>query len=353
MLGLAVMAAAVQGIRGHAAHTSHSTAFVLAYVALRWFAGRIWKRGSVITDWPLAQVGAGALPWLVSLFVDTPWKYRLWALGLVIDLVILLVSTRDRALRHARAQQARHPDHRPHGNRRRDGVPPGLSEARVDPGHLAERLGLYVILVLGEGMIRIIDATSENERWDLPLAAAALGAFALLAAIWTLGLLYGSDGIPQLRGGTLPARLTMLLHALITAAMAALAAALGTAVTHADVHLPGAQRWLLCGAVAGYFAVALAASLGTGVKRGWLAGWALPCVVLPLVLAALGGDLPGWRLSGRSPRSSAGRSSTTRAPRMTPRTRAAGNGAPWPCQSAALARAFSEVSAGAGRGRSS
>ncbi|MFJ4713514.1 low temperature requirement protein A [Streptomyces sp. NPDC088785] len=294
MLGMAVMAAAVDGIHSHGYGTAQADAFVIAYVALRWLAGRVWERGSVITDRPLAQMGAGALPWLVSLFVGEPWKYWLWTLGLVVDLVVLLTSSRDRALRAAEEQQARRPRHRIRDPRRGDGTPPRLSEARVDPAHLAERLGLYVIVVLGEGVIQVIDAAAEHEEWNLPLAAAALGSFALLAAIWALSLLYGARGIPQLRGSDLPARLAMLLHAAITAAMAALAAALGVAVAHPDTQLPAAQRWLLCAALAGYFTIDLVAALTTAPKAAWVAGWAAPCILLPLALGAFGAHLPTW-----------------------------------------------------------
>ncbi|WP_267880696.1 MULTISPECIES: low temperature requirement protein A [unclassified Streptomyces] len=81
MFGMAVMAASV-----HTVQTGHATAFVIAYVALRWQAGRIWQRGSIVVDWPLAQFGSGAVPWLVSLFVDAPLRYWLWALGIALDI---------------------------------------------------------------------------------------------------------------------------------------------------------------------------------------------------------------------------------------------------------------------------
>ncbi len=96
MFGMAVMAPSVHTVRG-----SHAIAFVIAYVALRWQAGRVWRRGSVVVDWPLAQFGSGAVPWLVSLFVEAPLRYWLWALGIALDIVTLLVSTRHRALRRA------------------------------------------------------------------------------------------------------------------------------------------------------------------------------------------------------------------------------------------------------------
>ncbi|MFU0441827.1 low temperature requirement protein A [Streptomyces sp. KAI-26] len=293
MFGMAVMAASV-----HTVQTGHAVAFVIAYVALRWQAGRVWQRGSIVVDWPLAQFGSGAVPWLVSLFVDAPLRYWLWALGIALDIVTLLVSTRDRTLRRAHERAARHREGRPppgpaHGPA---AGPPRLSESRVDTAHMGERLGLYVIIVLGEGVIQIIGAASERDDWDGPLAATGLGAFGLLAGICTLSLLYGTNGIPHLRKGTLAPRLAMLLHAVMTGFLVALATALGSAITHVDDVLPRGQHWLLCGAVAGYFAAGLVAALPLANRsdRVWLLGWALPCLTVSLALAPLGERLPAW-----------------------------------------------------------
>ncbi|MFI1224492.1 MULTISPECIES: low temperature requirement protein A [unclassified Streptomyces] len=293
MFGMAVMAASVHTVR-----TSHAVAFVIAYVALRLQAGRIWQRGSIVVDWPLAQFGAGAVPWLVSLFVETPLRYWLWALGIALDIVTLLISTRDRTLRRANERAARRRDDRPPPGPAHSTAPapPRLSESRVDAAHMGERLGLYVIIVLGEGVIQIIDAASERDDWDRPLAATGLGAFGLLAAICTLSLLYGTNGIPHLRKDALAPRLAMLLHAVMTGFLVALATALGSAVTHVDDVLPKGQHWLLCGAMAGYFAAGLVAALPLADRsdRIWLLGWALPCVAGAAALAPLGVRLPAW-----------------------------------------------------------
>ncbi|RPK56438.1 Bacterial low temperature requirement A protein (LtrA) [Streptomyces sp. ADI96-02] len=300
MAGMAVMAASVDSVR-----TSHTTAFVLAYVVLRWQAGRIWQRGSVVVDWPLAQFDAGSVPWLVSLFTHAPARYWLWGLGVALDILTLLVSTRGRTLRRAaeraaeRAERHRRHDHgRPPGPPHDDEAekPPALTEARIDTAHMSERLGLYVIIVLGEGVIQVIDAASDREVWNRPLALTALAAFALLAGVWTLSLLYGHNGIPRLRQDALAPRLAMLLHALTTGFLAALATALGSAVAHPDAVLPRGQHWLLCCAMAGYFATGLLAGLPLTARpdRVWILGWALPCVAASLLLAPLGVRLPSW-----------------------------------------------------------
>ncbi|MFC7303802.1 low temperature requirement protein A [Streptomyces monticola] len=291
MLGMAVMAASVSGL--HASGDVQAVAFVAAYVALRWFAGRVWKRGQIVTDWPLAQLGLGATPWLISLLTPEPWRPWLWALGIAIDLVVLLTASSDATVRNAAQRYRRAVEHRgPPPGSPRDGQQPVVAAAHTDSAHLAERLGLYVIIVLGEGLIQVIDAAADEEHWNLPLAATGLGAFALLAAIWTLSLRYGYDGVPGLQASTLAPRYALFLHALLTATLAALAAALGLAVAHADGPLPAGTRMLLCGAMTLYFLIGTGAALTRSHGRGRLLRVAVPCALVPVVLAAAGQQLP-------------------------------------------------------------
>ncbi|WP_421742731.1 low temperature requirement protein A [Cellulomonas sp.] len=284
MLGLAVMAASVPGI-----HESRSNAFVIAYVALRWFSGAVIARGKVLLDWPLAQYGLGAVPWLVSLWVDAPLKYWLWVVGIAIDLVVLLLASAARTMQNAEERMDR-------GQGGRRGGPGGgrpfvLQGTHTDEEHLAERLGLFVIIVLGEGLIQIIDAAADSATWNQDPALVALGAFALLAAVWTAGLLHGTAGIPQLTPHTVAPRIVMLLHALLTGALAALAAALGVAVEHAHEPLPDQYRALLCGAVAAFCAIGVVTALLVGKNRRWILARGVPSVLVPVALIFLWPDL--------------------------------------------------------------
>ncbi|MFI5868399.1 low temperature requirement protein A [Streptomyces sp. NPDC051546] len=326
MIGMAVMAASVPGIE-----TRHTDAFVIAYVLLRWFGGRIWERGKVVTDWPLAQYGAGSAPWLVSLFAPDSWRYWLWAAGVAIDTVTLLLVSAERIMRQASERFARlmkrRERHRPAA---RTEVPPavrkngsesgaGVQESgpRLGPGgtrprggpaqhperkpptapvgastdaaHLAERLGLYVIIVLGEGIIQIVDALTEHETWGPDVLATALGGSVLLIAIWYLSLLHGSDGVPLLRASVLAPRQTMALHAALTAALAALAGCLGLAVEYASGTLPPSTFNVMCGAMALYFTVSMLGAAKSGPGRTWLLGFALPSLLTPAILVLLQG----------------------------------------------------------------
>ena len=309
MVGLAIMAASVPEIRG-----SHATAFIVSYVALRWFAVGIWQRGKVVLDWPLAQQGLGAVPWIASLWVDAPGRYWLWATGIAIDLATLLLSSPERTMQGAQDRFARVRDSR-RGRVRdsrqgrvrdsRQGVPDSelvLEAARTDDAHLSERLGLFVIIVLGEGVIQIIDAVAGLETWHLSTAVTALGAFVLLALVWAVGLQYGVAGIPNLRPATVAPRIVLLLHAALTGTLAALAAALGVAVEHHGEALPANIHVLICGAVAVYCTIGVVTALLVGTNWRWLLGWGLPSIALPVLLATLGTNvrvgLLVWLLAG-------------------------------------------------------
>ncbi|WP_063774866.1 low temperature requirement protein A [Kitasatospora azatica] len=169
MLGMAVLAASVPGIRG-----THATAFIITYVLLRWLAGRIWQRGTVVMDWPLAQLGGSTVLWIASLWTDPPLRYWLWALSIVLDFTALFAVSGQRLITRTLERVDKITKHR--------GTPPE-APARPDrlwPGsHLTERLGLSAIIVVGEGIIQAISATAEM-TWKPAVIATALGSLTRL-----------------------------------------------------------------------------------------------------------------------------------------------------------------------------
>src|ERR1041384_1797741 len=62
--------------------------------------------------------------------------------------------------------------------------------AVLDPAHLGERLGLFVIIVLGEAVMQVVIASS-GLSWDWPLGLAAVAGFGLIVSLWWLTLQYG------------------------------------------------------------------------------------------------------------------------------------------------------------------
>ncbi|MER5398614.1 low temperature requirement protein A [Streptomyces sp. NPDC002599] len=284
MFGMAVMAAAVPGV--HAGEDGQARALALAYVLIRILAGRAWRyRGELLVDWPAAQMSLGVVPWIISLWAHEPARYWLWALGIALDLwVTFTVSARD-VIESRKA----HDERQEKRSRRRDTVLP-VSVAAPHADHLSERLGLFVIIVLGEGVAQVIEAASEA-TWDRRLYGLAGAAFFLLVALWSLSFRHGYAGVPYLTARSLPARAALPLHCFVSGCLAALAAGLGAATEHLHT-LPDSTRWLLCASLAGYFLLTgIAALRQPEGGRRWMLSVVLPCCALPLLLAGFGGGL--------------------------------------------------------------
>ncbi|MFD9531708.1 low temperature requirement protein A [Streptomyces sp. NPDC060010] len=259
MFGLAVMAAAVHGVR----EGEQAAAFALAYILVRSLAGKAWeRRREYVADLPITRLGLGLTPWVVSMWFDGTARYALWALGLAIDLVVMFaVSTKSPAGREGDASEdaAVWTGHRP---------PRKLRAAYTDAPHLGERLGLFVLIVLGEGIAQTVSEASEV-AWDSALYAVGTGAFLLLILLWSLSLRHGSDGVPLLAPGAVPVRLTLPLHCFVAGSVAALAAALGDSVAYTDAAVPERVRWLMCGSLAVYLVIAGAAVARSGRSVPW------------------------------------------------------------------------------------
>lgn len=281
MFGLAVMMAAVAGI-----HENHALAFAVAYVAVRLLASRVWHNGQIVVDWPIAQMSLGVIPWIISFWFEGDTRLWLWAAGVTIDLLIMFVVSGSAIMDNAQEKLDRIIKVRGLRNERM----PELEALHSDRAHLAERLGLYVIIVLGEGVILVISAASELV-WDSTVVSLAVGSFVLLSAMWSLSLLYGNAGVPHLRSGTFPARIDMALHCFTTGSIAVLVAGLGAATEHGAEHTPTSLRWLLCGSVATYFGISAIAGLFARSDRRWLLGWALPCTTIPVIMGITGSHL--------------------------------------------------------------
>ena len=108
------------------------------------------------------------------MWVDTPWKYVLWAVGLGLDLGAG-PAPRGELDRRRPAGPGAGAD-RQRSRPAQGGWPPGRREAGraeadpvqvsvvgVNPDHLQERLGLFVIIVLGEVVSQLVFAASTRE----------------------------------------------------------------------------------------------------------------------------------------------------------------------------------------------
>jgi len=361
MFGLGVMAASVPGVAHTLLDGGHEeravAVFAVAYIATRVYGAQSWRPGEVLLAFPVAQHTFGVLPWVVSLWTHPPVTVVLWALGVALDLWLVLVVSGDDMLERyssrmdqltARGERARERATGQGGQRggRRLGGPassaapaspaaPASAAAlaatasertgdvegggsrrggfagrggrvrevlkpvpvATDPGHLAERLGGFVIIVLGEGVVQVVNAAS-NTVPESGLFVAGLASFVLLAGMFGLSVLYGFAGVPHLRGDAVVARVGLALHCVVTGVIATVSVGLASVVEHGNEPLATGPRWLLCGAVAAYFLIAqLVVLVVLGRTAALRSLWISTGVVVPLLLGAFGGPLPATVLT--------------------------------------------------------
>ncbi|MFI6290354.1 low temperature requirement protein A [Nonomuraea sp. NPDC050790] len=301
MFGIAVMAAAAPDV-AHAVPGggNHDDWFAAAYVVCRVSGSRsIQSSGAIVTSWPAAQLGAGLAPWIVSFWVAAPATYWLWALGILLDLIFTFHQARhpERLMEGLRAQaeRLRQRGRRQEntGRRRPPRETPAFYEAVLHPAHLGERLGLFVIIVLGEAVMQIV-VEASGQDWGTPLKLAAAASFALVVCLWWMTLQYGVTAVPEAGERGLPPWVALPAHYVMTAGLVAAAAGLGAAVAAPAEHLHPGIRWVLCAGLAVYFAASTVIGVATGARRLWIWAWAVPATAVPVLLGLLGGPLPAW-----------------------------------------------------------
>jgi low temperature requirement protein LtrA len=293
MFGLGVMAASVPGVAhtvlGHGDSVRPLNVFAVAYIATRIYGSQSWRRGEVLLDFPVARYTVGLLPWFASIWVDERWKLALWAVGIGLDLLLILVLSGNKILEqlqaHFTAQAATRP--RPRPGVRANGERPVIHGVSVDPALLSERLGLFVIIVLGESVVEIVGAAS-GAQYSVGLLATGIASFVLLAGMFGLSVVFGYAGLPHLRAGRIPTRAALGLHCLVTGVVATVAVSLSLVVRQGSDPLSGQGRWLLCGAVAAYFALGVVtgvASHSSDLQR--TISRVITGIVVPLLLGLL------------------------------------------------------------------
>ncbi|BCJ47018.1 hypothetical protein GCM10010168_34620 [Actinoplanes ianthinogenes] len=299
MFGIAVMAASVTPL----VEDDRPQRFIIAYVACRMLAIASWKKSSeVMTEWPGVHQAVGLIPWVASLGFEAPVRYWLWLAGILFDLGYTILASRhpDRLLAEEREERDRRQRRWTARLSRRFGTtvtPPVLPEPHAvtaDRPHLGERLGLFVIIVLGEAVAQLVNEAAGVTLWSYETWLLVLTGFGLLVALWWLTLQYGSAAAPVSGAWIRALRATMPVHYLTTAAIVAIAAGLGGLAGEAE-HADPAVRWVMCGGAAVYFLVA--GPLGiSGAALRWTLGWALPPAAGAVLLGAFGAHLPVWVL---------------------------------------------------------
>lgn len=163
LIYLQIVAIAFLGISIADAFGTLTTQFALSYAAIRLILVLLYVRTwrSVPATRPLTQryvtahlVGIGL--WIVSAFLPMPWAAALWIIALTVEI----------------------------GNVFTPGTRALQSQLPPDSGHMRERYGIFVIIVLGESFIKTITAGAGLAINADILLFSLLGIFVTLALWW-------------------------------------------------------------------------------------------------------------------------------------------------------------------------
>lgn len=269
---LQMIAIAVLAVNVHHGLGENSTGFALSYITVRSIliiqylvAGYHVPEARDLTTWYARGFGLAVIIWLLSIFVPAPWRFGLWGLGLIVDFATPLTAG------HLVAR-----------------VPPSFS-------HIPERLGLFTIIVLGEGVIAVVRGVAQLE-WGISSAIEAVLGMSIAFSLWWL-YFDSVDGSPlkSMKYGRMGIGL-IWLYAHLPLALGI--AATGVGVEHviaseAGIPLPGNERLLICFGVA-LCLMALSVihlitcTLGTTRRRKILAAYRLGSAAFILILAVAG-----------------------------------------------------------------
>jgi low temperature requirement protein LtrA len=225
MATIALMAASISG------ETQSLRGFALAYVGARVILIVMYLRARRHVPATRQLVGGyvqgmsiAVVFWLVSVFVPEPYRYVLWAVGLIIDV------------------------YTPYRLRKIQATVP------LDVAHLPERFGLFTILVLGESIAAIV-AGLGHEGWMAGPVATAVLSVVVATGLWWVYFDNLDGTVVRRRAGQKTAwKPTVWIYGHLPLAIGLMATAIGLegAVIGAGGHSwPANERWLLIAGVGG------------------------------------------------------------------------------------------------------
>jgi low temperature requirement protein LtrA len=193
----------------------------------------------------------GALVWLASLAVDDPWRSVVWGLGMAV-----LMATPPWAV----------------------SAYPGKA---FNADHIAERYGLFSLIVLGESVVAVAAALA-GAGFDLRAAVTAAIGFGIAACIWWI--YFGSVRWASLTRQSLLRSFTWGYgHLFVFAGIAAASVGVHLAAdaASADHGLTSSERVIFAGGLVAYLAAIIAVHLVTVLR------WDVVASVRTLAIAAV------------------------------------------------------------------
>ncbi|HEY5221880.1 MAG TPA: low temperature requirement protein A [Microbacteriaceae bacterium] len=273
MPGAAAMAIAVSGgIQNDGWLYASGAAWIRVVLLAMWLIAYA-KKAIVVPLWrPLTYNLGTAAVWLGSIAVPTPYRYVLWAIAVAVEVLLLVV--------------------------RRGGFSDAVYlDASIS--HLLERVGLFVVIVIGEAVYLSVTELARNPT----LGGGAAGIAGLLICA-LLARAFFRWGVPTTEAGLASATrarsygamrdVVMYLPFFLVTALTLIAAAIGLAVADAVAPLSIAGRVLLACGIGGFYLVNAAVGIRLGRPLRGIALLAIPGVLLPAIACLLSGALAAW-----------------------------------------------------------
>jgi low temperature requirement protein LtrA len=265
MLAIAAVAINVHRVM---AGDGGTVGFAVGYVVVRALLialyGRAWRHvvgeGRRLLEIYIVGYSFTTGLWLVSIFVPLPWRFVLWGVAMVIDLII-----------PARAWAS-------------------LNGPSVVISHLTERFGTFFIIVLGESVLAAVTGVAGVEFTAQSWIVAGL-CFVVALCLWWI---YFDLADTSVVGRGALGLVYVYCHFPLLAGVAVFGEGTKLAITHAaEPGLEAGARWALAGGI-GAFALSLAA-IHVGAEwtslrdRSFVSRIGL--AVVAIALAAAGGEL--------------------------------------------------------------
>ena len=172
----------------------------------------------------------------------------------------------------------------------------GFTNASIEVSHMFERIGLFVMIVLGESLVEVILAVRSDQS-ALAWAISA-GAFAFICILWWQYYQLGAPLTERVLGRTSAPVLrdvVVLAHFLIVLGLVGIAGGLGSAIDHADARsLPYGAAIALGAGLATYQLASVLISWRVGVKAVDVVLVAIPGAVVAALFAVFGAVWPAW-----------------------------------------------------------
>lgn len=227
---LQMLTAAAMAVNIHHGLSENAPGFAIAYSLSRFVLVLEYVRAGIhipqarplTTRYALGFAIAASF-WLLSAAVPSPWRFVLWGIGAVIDLVTPFT---------ARKYQLQFLPH---------------------ASHLPERFGLFTMIVLGEAIVAVVDGVSK-QHWDILSTTSGIFGLGIAFSLWSV--YFDNLGGSSIRMAKSEGRVRKMLLWLYTH----LPLVIGIAATGVGVEkillseqtqpLPDKIRYLICGSVA-------------------------------------------------------------------------------------------------------